>query len=172
MMRAGRLVCCGSARWASSPANTALRASSKKMRIASLTPISPMFNRKSTKLFVPARGGGPLHGGRGPGKGQRSRKEETMLRRFELPLPSELPSYEDDPALFDPSPEWFVPGLKASHREDEDDELDGGFRSLVERPEAMTRAWCTARRERSRYRIRSAKRRHARSPKARPTASR
>lgn len=58
-----------------------------------------------------------------------------MLRRPELPLLSELPAFEDDPALFDPSPEWFVPGLKPSLREDET-HLDDGerrrFRSLTE----------------------------------------
>ena len=31
-----------------------------------------------------------------------------MLRRSELSLLSELAAFDDDPALFDPSPEWFV----------------------------------------------------------------
>ena len=67
-----------------------------------------------------------------------------MLRRPELPLVSELPLFEDDPALLDPSPEWFVPGLKPSLREDEGDDVDGlGFRSLIEKPEALSKAWRT-----------------------------
>ncbi len=42
-----------------------------------------------------------------------------MWQRSELPPLAELPDeFEDDPALFDPSPEWFVPGLKPSLRED------------------------------------------------------
>ncbi len=83
-----------------------------------------------------------------------------MLRRPELPLLSELPAFEDDPALFDPSPEWFVPGLKPSLREDEED--DGlGLRSLIEQPEALSKAWRTTGRGRSSRRVRRAKHRHS-----------
>lgn len=84
-----------------------------------------------------------------------------MLRRPELPLPSELPAFDDDPALFDPSPEWFVPGLKPLLREDEDEDDDDGlgFRSLIERPEALSKAWRTTRGERSGSRVRRARRR-------------
>lgn len=89
-----------------------------------------------------------------------------MLRRSELTLPSELPAVEDDPALFDPSPEWFVPGLKPSLREDTDDGDDDGlgFRSLIEQPEALSKAWRTAAGERAASPVRRAKRRHGRSP--------
>jgi hypothetical protein len=67
-----------------------------------------------------------------------------MLRQSELPLLSELPAFDDDPALFDPSPEWFVPGLKPSLREDDEEGDDGlGFRSLIEKPEALSKAWRT-----------------------------
>ena len=84
-----------------------------------------------------------------------------MLRRSELPLLSELPAFDDDPALFDPSPEWFVPGLKASLGEDEDDDDDGlGFRSLIERPEALSKAWRTTGRDGSGGRVGRAKRHH------------
>jgi hypothetical protein len=86
-----------------------------------------------------------------------------MLRRFELPLLSELPAFDDDPALFDPSPEWFVPGLRASLGEDEnDDDDDGlGFRLLIEQPEALSKAWRTTGGERSGNRDHRATRRHA-----------
>jgi hypothetical protein len=64
-----------------------------------------------------------------------------MLRQSELPRLSEVPAFDDDPALFDPAPEWFVPGLKPFLREDEE-EADGlGFRSLLEQPEAQSKAW-------------------------------
>ena len=79
-----------------------------------------------------------------------------MLRRPELPPLSELPAFEDDPALFDPSPEWFVPGLKPSPREDEEDE-GLGLRSLIEQPEALLRAWRTTGGDRSGRRLRRAK---------------
>ena len=66
-----------------------------------------------------------------------------MLRRPELPILPELPAFEDDPALFDPSPEWFVPGLKPSLREDAEEDDGLGLRSLIERPEALSKAWRT-----------------------------
>lgn len=68
-----------------------------------------------------------------------------MLRRPELSPLSELPAFDDDPALFDPSPEWFVPGLRASLRDDElkDDDDGLGFRSLIEQPDALSKAWRT-----------------------------
>lgn len=83
-----------------------------------------------------------------------------MLRRSELPLSEcELHAFDDDPALFDPSPEWFVPGLKPSLREDvsEDDGL--GLSSLLERPEALSKAWRATGRERS---VRCGKQRRSR----------
>ncbi len=90
-----------------------------------------------------------------------------MLRRSELPLLSELPAVEDDPALFDPSPEWFVPGLRPSTLREDDEEDDGlGLRSLIEEPEVLSKAWRTTGRERSRPRRHGAKHRlAARSPR-------
>jgi hypothetical protein len=89
-----------------------------------------------------------------------------MLRRPELPPLSELPTFEDDPALFDPSPEWFVPGLKPSLREDEEEDDGIGLRSLIEEPKAMSKAWRTARRDVASRRVRRAKSRHSgRSPR-------
>jgi hypothetical protein len=88
-----------------------------------------------------------------------------MLRRSELPLLSELPAIDDDPALFDPSPEWFVPGLKPALREDEEEDgNDGlGFRSLLDQPEALSTAWRSTggARLRSGRRVRRARRRPA-----------
>jgi hypothetical protein len=70
-----------------------------------------------------------------------------MLRYCELPPLSELPAVDDDPALFDPFPEWFVPGLRSSVQEGHDD--DGlGLRSLLEHPKVLSKAWRTATRER------------------------
>ena len=84
-----------------------------------------------------------------------------MLRRPELPPLSELPAFEDDPALFDPSPEWFVPGLKPSLREDEEEDDGLGLRSLIEQPEALSKAWRTTGRDCSSRRARRAKPRHS-----------
>ena len=98
-----------------------------------------------------------------------ARKEDLMLRQSQLPLLSELPAFDDDPALFDPSPEWFVPGLKPSLREnDEEDDDDGlGFRSLIEQPEALSKALRTTDGERSGSRVHGARRHHAgRSPRS------
>lgn len=64
-----------------------------------------------------------------------------MVRRPALPPLSELPVLEDDPALFDPSPEWFVPGLKPSHREEVEEDEGLGLRALIEQPEALSKAW-------------------------------
>ncbi len=72
-----------------------------------------------------------------------------MLRRSELPSLSDIPSVDDDPALFDPTPEWFVPGLtpmRGEAPEEDDDEL--GLRAILERPEALTQAWQASGRER------------------------
>ena len=90
-----------------------------------------------------------------------------MLRRSQLPPLSELPTFEDDPALFDPSPEWFLPGLKPSLREDAEEEDDGlGLRSLLEQPEALSKAWRTTGRELAGNRVRRPKpRRSGRSPR-------
>ena len=89
-----------------------------------------------------------------------------MLRPNDLPLPSELPALDDDPALFDPSPEWFVEGLKPSLHDDEgEEETDGcGFRALIDQPEALSLAWRTSSRaeaDRSGWRVRPTKRRFA-----------
>ncbi|MET0591084.1 MAG: hypothetical protein ABW133_00190, partial [Polyangiaceae bacterium] len=83
-----------------------------------------------------------------------------MLRRPELPPLSELPAFEDDLALFDPSPEWLPPGLKLSVHEDEDDDPIG-LRSLIEQPEALSKAWRTTGRDLSLRRVRRAKSRHS-----------
>jgi hypothetical protein len=71
-------------------------------------------------------------------------KEDPMLRYPELPLLSELPAIDDDPALFDPSPEWFVPGLRSPVRDGYDD--DGlGLRALADRvPSRRSRRWPNA----------------------------
>jgi len=90
-----------------------------------------------------------------------------MLRRSELPPLPEVPALDDDPALFDPSPEWFVPGLKPLLREEAETEEDGlGLRSLLEQPEALSKAWRHTSREQSADRARRAKLRHSgRSPR-------
>ena len=82
-----------------------------------------------------------------------------MLRRPELPPLSELPAFEEDPALFDPSPEWFVPALKPSLRENEEEDDTLGLRSLIERPEVLSKAWRATGRDLS-SRRRRAKPRH------------
>lgn len=84
-----------------------------------------------------------------------------MLRRPELPSLSELPAFEDDPALFDPAPEWFVAGLKPPLREDEEEDEGLGLRSLIEQPEALSKAWRTTGRDCSSRRARRAKPRHS-----------
>jgi len=80
-----------------------------------------------------------------------------MLRRSELELLSELPVLEDDPAVFDPCPEWFVPGVKPSLREGAEEDEGLGLRSLLERPEVLSKAWRTTGRELSGKRGRRAK---------------
>jgi hypothetical protein len=85
-----------------------------------------------------------------------------MLRRSESPIFSLLPALGDDPALFDPSPEWSVRGLGPSLRKDMEDDDGLGFRSLIEQPEALLKAWRTAAGERSVHRAPRAKLRHAR----------
>jgi hypothetical protein len=88
------------------------------------------------------------------------------MLRPELPLLSEVPDLDDEPAPFDPSPEWFVPGLKPSPREDEAEDDGLGLRSLIERPEVLARAWRTTGRERPGTRAHRPKLRHAgRSPR-------
>ena len=83
-----------------------------------------------------------------------------MSRRTELPPLPEPRVFEDDPALFDPSPEWFVPGLKHSLRENEEANDGLGLRSLIEQPESLSTAWRTTGRG-SATRARRAKRRHS-----------
>ncbi len=87
--------------------------------------------------------------GRGRSYSPAATKEEIMLRRSELPSLSDIPSVDEDPALFDPTPEWFVPGLtplRGEAQEPDDDEL--GLRAILERPEALTKAWQASGRER------------------------
>lgn len=64
-----------------------------------------------------------------------------MSRRNPYPILSELPPIEDDPALFDPSPMWFIPGLKESLRETAEPDDGLGLRGLLERPEALSDAF-------------------------------
>jgi hypothetical protein len=72
-----------------------------------------------------------------------------MLRRSELPDVTEIPSVDDDPALFDPAPEWFVPGLTPLRGEAPDEEdADVGLRAILERPEALAKAWQASGQER------------------------
>lgn len=61
-----------------------------------------------------------------------------MSRRSQHPHLSDLPAIEDDPALFDPSPMWFIPGLKESLRETAEPDDGLGLRALFERPEALS----------------------------------
>ncbi len=62
-----------------------------------------------------------------------------MLLKSELPFASDIPVLDDDPALFDPDPDWADDfGLAAL----EDDDLgDLGLRAVIERPEALSKAW-------------------------------
>jgi hypothetical protein len=87
-----------------------------------------------------------------------------MSRRSDPPDPCEIPSLDDEPALFDPAPEWFVPGVKplrGEAPEPEDDDL--GLRAILERPEALARAWEASGRERRAKRVVHAKGRTRRS---------
>jgi len=74
-----------------------------------------------------------------------------MLHKFELPFESEILALEDDPALFDADPEW-VGDLERPTREE--DEYDGiGIRSVIQHPEALSKAWKrTTERRRNRFR--------------------
>ena len=83
-----------------------------------------------------------------------------MLRYPEPALVAEILALDDDPGLFDPSPEWFVPGLKLSPREDETDNDGLGLRSLIEKPEALAKAWRIAGRARAARVANRAKLRH------------
>lgn len=150
---------------------SASNAVGKNLASLPLTADPPMFIRKSEALS--SRSPGKRDGIDLPPtdriRAHTARKEDPMLRRSELPL-SELPAFDDDPALFDPSPEWFVPGLKASLGEDEDDDDDGdelGFRLLIEQPEALSKAWRATGGDGSGSRVRRAKRRA--EPKQRAT---
>lgn len=83
-----------------------------------------------------------------------------MLRRPEHPLHDEIPALEDDVALFEPSPEWLVPGLRSSGREDDLDDDDAlGFRSLLEEPDVVSKAWRSTERTLFRDRGRRSRRR-------------
>jgi hypothetical protein len=88
------------------------------------------------------------------------RKEETMLRPPEPAVLDEALAIDDDLGLFDPSPEWFVAGLRLSSREDEIQEDGLGLRSLIEKPEALAKAWRTTGSARAAHRANRAKRRH------------
>lgn len=77
-----------------------------------------------------------------------------MSPRPELTALDEFPAVEEDPALFDPSPEWFVPGLGS--RGDAPDDAALGFRSLIERRDALSKAWRAATRGPARDRARRA----------------
>ncbi len=72
-----------------------------------------------------------------------------MSRYLDPALLAEVLACDDDPGLFDPSPEWFVPGLKPSSHEDEAGDDTLGLRSLIERPEALAKAWRWAGRARA-----------------------
>lgn len=85
-----------------------------------------------------------------------------MLRQSETTLLAELAAFEEDPALFDPSPVWSVPGLRPSLREDEEDGDGLGLRSLLERPESLSKVWRTPARTWSENRARRSKLRHSR----------
>ncbi len=93
-----------------------------------------------------------------------------MSRRSDLPEPSEIPSVDDEPAFFDPAPEWFVPGVKplrGEAPEPEDDDL--GLRAILESPEALARAWQASGPERRKRR--GARRRGDDRSRRSPTAS-
>lgn len=83
-----------------------------------------------------------------------------MLRRPDPALLPQVPALDDDPGLFDVSPEWFIPGLKLSPREEETDDAGLGLRSLIEHPETLAKAWRTTRQTRAAARADRHKRRH------------
>lgn len=64
-----------------------------------------------------------------------------MSHRSELPPPDvDVTSLDEDPAMFDPAPEWFISGLRPSVRHDADAE-GLGLRSLIDQPDLGSRAW-------------------------------
>jgi hypothetical protein len=61
------------------------------------------------------------------------RKEEAMLRRYEIPI------LDEDPMLFDAPAEPLVRRLRSARRDIDDGGL--GIRWLLERPEDLSEAW-------------------------------
>ena len=58
-----------------------------------------------------------------------------LLRPSELPSLSALVAVDEDGFLIEPSPAWSL-------HDDKEDDLDGpSFRSLIEDPEVLSRAW-------------------------------
>jgi hypothetical protein len=71
-----------------------------------------------------------------------------MSRRFEFSDVSESLPTEDEFAVFDPAGEWFVPGVKPLRGEaPEADDDEPGLRAILERPEALAKAWLASARE-------------------------
>lgn len=74
-----------------------------------------------------------------------------MMRQPELPPVSELLAIEEDAVLSDPSPDSLFPTLRSLGEPPKEGENDGlGFRSLLERPEALPNAWPAAPKRRAR----------------------
>ena len=129
-----------------------------------LTMDSPMFNRKCEALLSrsPGESGLDLPPPDGPDPYTHRKEGGPHVATIRLPLLSDSPRSTTTPHSFNPSPEWFVPGLKPSLREDdEQDDDDGlGFRSLIEQPAALSKAWRTTGEERSGSGVRGARRHH------------
>ncbi len=74
---------------------------------------------------------------------------------FALPEPAD----DDDVALFESGPEWFIPGVKPFLGEAHaDDEMGLGFRSLLDEPDSLSEAWSRMGSSRSRDGVRSTRR--------------
>ncbi len=88
-----------------------------------------------------------------------------MLQEFELPFDTEISALDDDPTLFDPEPDWFGDLALATNEHHEHDGL--GLRSVVDEPEALSKAWKRTTREEhfssgaQRFKIRKRKRSRA-----------
>lgn len=49
---------------------------------------------------------------------------------------------DDDIALSESAPEWFIPGVRPSLGEGQaDDDIGLGFRSLLDEPDTLSEAW-------------------------------